>query len=93
MPNFNDCRNGCFGTICRNCFGPKHPAPVFIDETVLKHFAPQDIISIRCYSRNITRSVTYRLPVQPKYVLVSPVVSAAVLRPVPMLPVDSVVLE
>ena len=24
---FNDCRNGCFGTMCRNCFWPKHPAP------------------------------------------------------------------
>ena len=26
--HFHDCRNGCFDTMCRNCFWPKHPAPL-----------------------------------------------------------------
>ena len=30
MPNFNDCRNECFGTMFRNCFRPKHPASAAI---------------------------------------------------------------
>ena len=42
--HFHDCRNGCFGTMCRNCFWPKHPAPtssVFL--SVCRPFTPVSV--------------------------------------------------